>query len=178
MLTSDAPLAHQSAGIHSAQTSLLSATRQTAFPTTAGCIFFPDAKNDLGASSSAKRALYVEIRSGSELKLNVSLVKRRESHLDRHQNRPGNALETHDQALQPRVDALQIPITANSATERIGRRREVHQLDEQTTSRGENGSAESTERGASAGAARCPRRAGEERRQAHSYALTGSSYIP
>ena len=79
---------------------------------------------------------------------------------------------------EARVDALQIPITANSATERIGRRREVHQLDEQTTSRGENGSAESTERGASAGAARCPRRAGEERRQAHSYALTGSSYIP
>ena len=36
-----------------------------------------------------------------------------EPHPDRHQNRHGNALETHDQALQPRVDALQIPITAN-----------------------------------------------------------------
>ena len=78
--------------------------------------------------SSAKRAPGLEIRSGSELKLNVSLVKRRESHLDRHQNRPRNALETHIQLLQPRVDALQIPITANSATERIGRRREVQQL--------------------------------------------------
>ena len=128
--------------------------------------------------SSAKRAPDLEIRSGSELKLNVTPSLASKPHPDRHQNRPRNALETHDQALQPRVDALQIPITANSATERIGRRREVHQLDEQTTSRGENGSAESTERGASAGAARCPRRAGEERRQAHSYALTGSSYIP
>ena len=128
--------------------------------------------------SSAKRAPGLEIRSGSELKLNVGTPREVDGHRDRHQNRPGNALETHDQALQLRVDALQIPITANSATERIGRRREVQQLDEQTTSRGENGSAESTERGASAGAARCPRRAGEERRQAHSYALTGSSYIP
>ena len=128
--------------------------------------------------SSAKRALYVEIRSGSELKLNVTPSLASKPHPDRHQNRPRNALGTHEQALQPRVGVLQIPITANSATERIGRRREVHQLDEQTTSRGENGSAESTERGASAGAARCPRRAGEERRQAHSYALTGSSYIP
>ena len=128
--------------------------------------------------SSAKRAPGLEIRSGSELKLNVPQPLASKPNRDRHQNRHGNALETHDQALQPRVDALQIPITANSATERIGRRREVQQLDEQTTSRGENGSAESTERGASAGAARCPRRAGEERRQAHSYALTGSSYIP
>ena len=174
MLTSDAPLAHQSAGIHSAQTSLLSATRQTAFPTTAGCIFFPDAKKDLCASSSAERALHLEIRSGSELKLNVSPSLASEFHRDRHQNRPGNALETHDQALQPRVDALQIPITANSATERIGRRREVHQLDEQTTSRGENGSAESTERGASAGAAWCPRRAARTTGQAHSYASTAN----
>ena len=128
--------------------------------------------------SSAKRAPGLEIRSGSELKLNVPQPLASKPHPDRHQNRPGNALETHEQALQPRVGVLQIPITANSATERIGRRREVHQLDEQTTSRGENGSAESTERGASAGAAWCPRRAGEERRQAHSYALTGSSYIP
>ena len=178
MLTSDAPLAHQSAGIHSAQTSLLSATRQTAFPTTAGCIFFPDAKKDLCASSSAERAPDLEIRSGSELKLNVGTPREVDEHPDRHQNRPGNAFEAHIQLPQPRVGVPQIPITANSATERIGRRREVQQLDEQTTSRGENGSAESTERGASAGAARCPRRAGEERRQAHSYALTGSSYIP
>ena len=125
--------------------------------------------------SSAKRAPDLEIRSGSELKLNVGTPREADDHRDRHQNRPGNALETHDQLLQPRVDALQIPITANSATERIGRRREVQQLDEQTTSRGENGSAESTERGASAGAARGPRRAGEERRQAHSYALTGTA---
>ena len=174
MLTSDAPLAHQSAGIHSAQTSLLSATRQTAFPTTAGCIFFPDAKKDLCASSSAERAPDLEIRSGSELKLNVGTPREVDGHRDRHQNRPGNALETHEQALQPRVDALQIPITANSATERIGRRREVHQLDEQTTSRGENGSAESTERGASAGAARCPPRAARTTGQAHSYASTAN----
>ena len=63
--------------------------------------------------SSAKRAPGLEIRSGSELKLNVSLVKRRESHRDRHQNRPGNALEAHIQLPQPRVKLPQIPITAN-----------------------------------------------------------------
>ena len=139
MLTSDAPLAHQSAGIHSAQTSLLSATRQTAFPTTAGCIFFPDAKKDLCASSSAKRALYVEIRSGSELKLNVSPSLASEFHRDRHQNRPGNAFETRVDLRESGFGVRDLPITANSATERIGRRREVHQLDEQTTSRGESG---------------------------------------
>ena len=139
MLTSDAPLAHQSAGIQSARKSLLSATPQTAFPTTAGCIFFPDAKKDLCASSSAERALHLEIRSGSELKLNVSLVKRRESHLDRHQNRPRNAFEARVDLRESGFGVRDLPITANSATERIGRRREVQQLDEQTTSRGENG---------------------------------------
>ena len=101
-----------------------------------------------------------------------------EPHPDRHQNRPRNAFETRVDLRESGFGVRDLPITANSATERIGRRREVHQLGEQTTSRGENGSAESTERGASAGAARCPHRAGEERRQAHSYALTGSSYIP
>ena len=139
MLTSDAPVAHQSAGIQSARKSLLSATPQTAFPTTAGCIFFPDAKKDLCASSSAERAPDLEIRSGSELKLNVTPSLASKPHPDRHQNRPGNALETHIQLPQPRVKLPQIPITANSATERIGRRREVQQLDEQTTSRGESG---------------------------------------
>ena len=63
--------------------------------------------------SSAKRAPGLEIRSGSELKLNVGTPREVDGHRDRHQNRPGNALETHDQALQLRVDALQIPITAN-----------------------------------------------------------------
>ena len=124
--------------------------------------------------SCAKRAPDLEIRSGSELKLNVGTPREVDEHPDRHQNRHGNALETHDQALQPRVGVLQIPITANSATERIGRRREVHQLDEQTTSRGENGSAESTERGASAGAARCPHRAARTTGQAHSFAATAN----
>ena len=124
--------------------------------------------------SSAKRAPGLEIRSGSELKLNVGTPREVDEHPDRHQNRPGNALETHIQLPQPRVKLPQIPITANSATERIGRRREVHQLDEQTTSRGENGSAESTERGASAGAARCPRGAARTTGQAHSYAPTAN----
>lgn len=128
--------------------------------------------------SSAKRAPGLEIRSGSELKLNVGTPREVDGHRDRHQNRPGNAFETRVDLRESGFGVRDLPITANSATERIGRRREVHQLDEQTTSRGENGSAESTERGASAGAAWCPRRAGEERRQAHSYALTGSSYIP
>ena len=89
--------------------------------------------------SSAKRAPGLEIRSGSELKLNVGTPREVDGHRDRHQNRPGNALETHIQLPQPRVKLPQIPITANSATERIGRRREVHQLGEQTTSRGESG---------------------------------------
>ena len=128
--------------------------------------------------SCAKRAPGLEIRSGSELKLNVPQPLASKPHPDRHQNRPRNARNDLVEAEHPAVRWEHLPITANSATERIGRRREVHQLDEQTTSRGENGSAESTERGASAGAARCPRRAGEERRRAHSYALTGSSYIP
>ena len=89
--------------------------------------------------SSAKRAPDLEIRSGSELKLNVGTPREVDEHPDRHQNRPGNAFEAHIQLPQPRVGVPQIPITANSATERIGRRREVHQLDEQTTSRGESG---------------------------------------
>ena len=124
--------------------------------------------------SSAKRAPDLEIRSGSELKLNVGTPREVDEHPDRHQNRPGNAFEAHIQLPQPRVGVPQIPITANSATERIGRRREVQQLDEQTTSRGENGSAESTERGASAGAARCPRGAARTTGQAHSYAPTAN----
>ena len=128
--------------------------------------------------SSAKQAPGLEIRSGSELKLNVPQPLASKPHPDRHQNRPRNAFETRVDLRESGFGVRDLPITANSATERIGRRREVQQLDEQTTSRGENGSAESTERGASAGAAWCPRRAGEERRQAHSYALTGSSYIP
>ena len=124
--------------------------------------------------SSAKRAPGLEIRSGSELKLNVGTPREVDDHPDRHQNRPRNARNDLVEAEHPAVRWEHLPITANSATERIGRRREVQQLDEQTTSRGENGSAESTERGASAGAARCPRGAARTTGQAHSYASTAN----
>ena len=89
--------------------------------------------------SSAKRAPDLEIRSGSELKLNVGTPREVDDHPDRHQNRPRNARNDLVEAGQGGCLAGQAGITANSATERIGRRREVHQLDEQTTSRGENG---------------------------------------
>ena len=124
--------------------------------------------------SSAKQAPGLEIRSGSELKLNVPQPLASKPHPDRHQNRPRNAFETRVDLRESGFSVRDLPITANSATERIGRRREVQQLDEQTTSRGENGSAESTERGASAGAARCPRGAARTTGQAHSYAPTAN----
>ena len=89
--------------------------------------------------SSAKRAPGLEIRSGSELKLNVGTPREVDDHPDRHQNRPRNARNDLVEAEHPAVRWEHLPITANSATERIGRRREVQQLDEQTTSRGENG---------------------------------------
>ena len=86
--------------------------------------------------SSAKRAPGLEIRSGSELKLNVPQPLASKPHPDRHQNRPRNARNDLVEAEHPAVRWEHLPITANSATARIGRRREVQELGDQTPSNG------------------------------------------
>ena len=65
--------------------------------------------------SSAKRAPGLEIRSGSELKLNVGTPREVDDHPDRHQNRPRNARNDLVEAEHPAARWEQLACAAAPA---------------------------------------------------------------